>query len=85
MTTIRWVGPWYGVLTGTHLFSFLPDEANLNGTTMTQTETFTGLLSPFMNDPGSMGGKKTLAAFEEVNGDLKRYAEEHYQKKAPDA
>jgi hypothetical protein len=48
---------------------------------MTQTETFTGLLSYFMSDPGSMGGKKTLAAFEEVNGDLKRYAEEQFRKK----
>jgi hypothetical protein len=32
-----------------------------------------------------MGGRKTRAAFEEVNGDLKRYAEEHYQKQAGSA
>lgn len=68
------VGPWYGLLTGTHTFDFQPGvQADI--TTFTQSESFTGILSYFMDSPTSMGGKKTLAAFEEVNADLKRYAE----------
>ncbi|KAI9636816.1 uncharacterized protein MKK02DRAFT_45523 [Dioszegia hungarica] len=77
-TTFRWVGPWYGVLTGTHIFTFLPHPTLADHTILTQSEAFTGLLSYWMESPDSMGGKKTLIAFEGVNGDLKRYAEKEW-------
>jgi hypothetical protein len=80
-TTFRWVGPWYGVLTGTHIFTFLPHPTLADHTVLTQSETFTGLLSYWMESPDSMGGKKTLIAFEGVNADLKRYAEKEWMGK----
>jgi hypothetical protein len=76
------VGPWYGLLTGTHVFDFQPHGESNNQTLFTQSETFTGILSPFMNSPTNMGGKKTLAAFEEVNRDLAVYAEAEWRKRA---
>ena len=92
-TTFRMLGPWYGLLTGTHVFDFQPYPIPTTSTTstsptseqtlFTQSESFTGVLSYFMDSPSSMGGKKTLAAFEEVNADLKRYAEAKWRDGRP--
>lgn len=77
---IVWVGPWYGLLTGTHGWDFTPIAADepadaSERCSVRQWETFTGILSPFMSNPNYMGGKKTLEAFVGVNEDLKRGAE----------
>ena len=78
-TTLRMLGPWYGILTGTHVFDFQQHSDSTDQCLFTQSESFTGLLSPFMDSPSSMGGKKTLAAFEEVNRDLAVYAERKWR------
>lgn len=78
-SSLRWVGPWYGLLTGTHSFDFLPVASDPNQTRLVQTETFSGILAPTMNNPNWLGGYKTFKAFEMVNGDMKVAAEKRWK------
>lgn len=73
-TEFRWIGPWYGVLTGVHAFCFNPSSTTPNGTTFVQWEEFSGLLAWYVW-PAMPGGKQTFARFEEFNRDLKARAE----------
>ncbi|KAL7005593.1 hypothetical protein EMMF5_004838 [Cystobasidiomycetes sp. EMM_F5] len=71
---IKWYGPWWGLLNGTHEYSFKPSSVTPGGTTFTQTEWFSGILSPFML-PSMPGGKKTQLGFDSINKDVKTRAE----------
>lgn len=74
LTEFRWIGPWYGILTGVHAFCFQPSSITPNGTTFVQWEEFSGLLAWYVW-PGMPGGKQTFTHFEEFNLDLKARAE----------
>ncbi|KAH6669967.1 hypothetical protein B0J14DRAFT_597596 [Halenospora varia] len=74
-TEFRWRGPWpykyFNLLTGYHIFKFLPAE---NGaTTFVHEENFEGVLAWLMRLDGV--AKKTVLKFESFNQDLKNWIE----------
>jgi hypothetical protein len=64
----------YGLLSGEHAFRFEPSKKTPNGTTLIQTENFTGLLS-FLFGPNASMGKQTQQQFEALNVSLKKRLE----------
>lgn len=64
----------YGLLSGEHTFHFAPSTKTPNGTTLIQTEIFTGLLS-FLFGPNASMGKHTQKQFEALNTSLKKKVE----------
>lgn len=84
---VQWVGPWYGLLTGTHAYEFTPlpvdtTPGSRERCRVYQWESFTGLLAPTMNHPNYMGGRKTLEAFNGVHADLKAYTEKAWAERS---
>lgn len=53
---------WYGLVTGTHSFSFTESKVTPDGTTFMQREDFSGILAWYMK-PGMLGGKDTTKGF----------------------
>ncbi|KAF2660417.1 hypothetical protein K491DRAFT_589303 [Lophiostoma macrostomum CBS 122681] len=75
----RWVGSIPYVFTGEHIFTFEPSKTTPGGTTFSQEETFSGMLS-FMMGEGFLGNQlgmkeKTKTGWEKYNADLKAACE----------
>jgi hypothetical protein len=74
-----WRGSFYGLVIGEHIFQFLDSEENPGCTKLIQTEDITGVLqflfAPWW--PEWLGGinKKSTNSFNELNGNLKEWAE----------
>jgi len=69
-----WVGSIPGVFYGEHAFRFRPSAFSPGHTVLVQEEQFSGMLS-FLVGPTWSGGKKTKAAYEGFNCELKERVE----------
>jgi hypothetical protein len=73
----RWLGRLWGIpglFTGEHTFRFENSKTTPGGTTMVQSEKFSGVLS-FLVADGTGFAKTTREGFEGFNADLKKWVE----------
>ncbi|KAF2022350.1 hypothetical protein BU24DRAFT_363586 [Aaosphaeria arxii CBS 175.79] len=76
----RWLGSLPGVFTGEHNFSYEPSKTTPGGTTFSQWEEFSGILS-FLMGEGALAKwygmrEQSATGWEKFNQDLKKFCEE---------